>query len=238
MHILQLLKDGAYERKRYKMNIIVIGGGKVGYYLTKTLIEHGHHPTLIENSKTTCGFLANDLDVPIICGDGTSIDVLEGSNIVDCDALISVTGKDENNLISCQLAKKLFNVPKTIAKVNNPKNAEVMRQLGIDIAISSTDNIARLLEHEIDAASMRQIVSINHGEASICEVALPENYKLHGRKLSELRMPNMAVIISISRHGATIIPRGDTQLLSGDTVMFMSQNDAIHDVKKLMKLDS
>lgn len=220
------------------MNIIVIGGGKVGYYLTKTLIEHGHHPTLIEASKATCNFLANDLDVPIICGDGTSIDVLESSNIIDCDALISVTGKDENNLISCQLAKKLFNVPKTIAKVNNPKNAAVMRHLGIDIAISSTDNIARLLEHEIDAASMRQIVSINHGEASICEVSLPEGYKLHGRKLSELKMPNMAVIISISRDGATIIPRGDTQLLSGDTIMFMSQNDAIHDVKKLMKLDN
>lgn len=220
------------------MNIVVIGGGKVGYYLSKTLIEHGHRPTIVELSKSTCKFIANDLDVPIICGDGTSIDILERSNVQNCDALISVTGKDENNLISCQLAKKLFKVPKTIAKVNNPKNAAIMRQLGIDIAISSTDNIARLLEHEVDAASMRQIVSINHGEASICEITLPENYKLDGKRLSELRMPNMAVIISISRKGATIIPRGNTQLLSGDTVMFLSQNDAIHDVRLILKLES
>ena len=219
------------------MNIIVIGGGKVGYYLTKTLLEHGHNPTLVEISKTTCKFLANDLDVPVLCGDGTSIDILERSNVANCDALISVTGKDENNLISCQLAKKLFNVPKTIAKVNNPKNADIMRQLGIDIAISSTDNIARLLEHEIDAASMRKIVSINHGEASICEITLPNEYRLHGKKLSEIKLPNMAVVISISRKSKTIIPRGDTQLLSGDTVMFLSQNDAIHDLKKLLKLD-
>ncbi len=220
------------------MDIVVIGGGKVGYYLTKTLIEHGHRPTLIEISKSTCSFLANDLDVPIICGDGTSIDILERSNVASCDALISVTGKDENNLISCQLAKKLFNVPKTVAKVNNPKNAAIMRQLGIDIAISSTDNIARLLEHEVDAGSMRHIVSINHGEASICEITLPASYRLHGKKLSEIKMPNMAVIISINRKGATIIPRGDTELLSGDTVMFLSQNDAIHDLKILLKLDT
>lgn len=219
------------------MNIVVIGGGKVGYYLTKTLIEHRHHPTVIEIKKNTCNFIANDLDVPIICGDGTSIDILERANIANCDALVSVTGKDENNLISCQLAKKMFNVPKTIAKVNNPKNSDIMRQLGIDIAISSTDNIARLLEHEIDAASMRKIVSINRGVASIYEVVLPDNYKLHGKKLSEIKMPNMSVIISINRQGATIIPRGDTQLLSGDTVMFLSQNDAIHQLKILMKLE-
>lgn len=218
------------------MKIVVIGGGKVGYYLTKTLIEHGHHPVLVEAQKTICRFLANGLDVPIICGDGTSIDVLEMAQVRDCDALISVTGKDENNLISCQLAKKLFDVPKTVAKVNNPKNAEVMRQLGIDIAISSTDNIARLLEHEVDASSLRQLVSVNHGEASILEVSLPHGYKLHGKKLSEIRLPNMVVIISINRNGTTIIPRGDTQLLSGDTVMLMAKNDGIHDIKTILAL--
>ena len=219
------------------MDIIVVGGGKVGYYLTKTLLEHGHRPTLIENSKSLCHFLANDLDVPIICGDGTTTEALELAGVKSCDVLISVTGKDENNLISCQLAKTLFNVPKTVAKVNNPKNAEVMRTLGIDIAISSTDNIARLLEHEVDAASMRQLVSIEHGEASILEVTLPKNYALNGKRLSEIKMPNMAVVISINRNGTTIIPRGDTELLSGDTVIFMSKDTAIHDVKSLLKLD-
>ncbi len=90
------------------MNIVVVGGGKVGYYLAKTLIEHGHHPTVVEISKSTCAFIANDLDVPIICGDGTLIEILETADIKNCDALISVTGKDENNLISCQLAKIIF----------------------------------------------------------------------------------------------------------------------------------
>lgn len=219
------------------MNVVVIGGGKVGYYLTKTLIEHGHHPTMIENSKAVCKFVANDLDVPIVFGDGTSIDTLEAANIQEADALISVTGQDEDNLISCQLAKKLFSVRKTIARVNNPKNAEVMRRLGIDITISSTDNIARLLEREVDTANIKQLVSVNHGEASISEITLPHNYKLNGKKLSEIKLPNMCVIVSISRIGRTIIPRGDTQLLSDDTIMVMAKNDAMHDVKMLLRLD-
>ncbi len=208
-----------------------------GYYLIKTLIEHGHHPTLIENSKETCKFIANDLDVPIICGDGTSIETLESANIKDCDALISVTGQDEDNLISCQLAKKMFSVRKTIAKVNNPKNAEVMRQLGIDIAISSTDNIARLLEREVDTSIIKQLVSINHGEASISEIDLPTNYRLNGKKLSEVKLPNKCIIVSINRDGHTIIPRGDTELLSGDSIMIMAKNDTMHYVKKMLKLN-
>lgn len=219
------------------MNIVVIGGGKVGYYLTKTLLEHGHHTTMIENSKETCEFIANDLDVTIVCGDGTSIDILESANVGEADAFISVTGQDEDNLISCQLAKKLFNVPKTIAKVNNPKNSEIMRHLGIDITISSTDNIARLLEREVDTSKIRQLVSINHGEASISEIVLPVNYRLHGKKLSEIKLPNMCVIVSISRKGFVIIPRGDTELLSGDTIMVMAKNDEMHRVQELLKID-
>lgn len=219
------------------MNIVVIGGGKVGYYLTKTLLEHGHKPTLIENSKSICEFIANDLDVTIVCGDGTSIDILETANIRECDAFISVTGQDEDNLISCQLAKKLFDVPKTIAKVNNPKNADIMRQLGIDIAISSTDNIARLLEREVDTAKIKQLVSINHGEASINEIALPNNYKLSGRMLSEIKLPNMCVIVSIDRGGTTIIPRGNTELLSGDNIMIMAKNNSMHEIQAMLRLE-
>ncbi|WMJ23816.1 NAD-binding protein [Paludicola sp. MB14-C6] len=220
------------------MNIIVIGGGKVGYYLAKTLLEHGHYPTIIEQSKATCNFIANDLDIPIICGDGTSIETLEAANIKGSDALISVTGKDENNLISCQLAKKMFDVRKTIAKVNNPKNAQVMKQLGVDIVISSTNNIVHLLEREVDTSMIKQLVSISHGEASICEVNLPDNYALNGKKLHEIKLPNMCVVISINRDGSIIIPRGDTELKSKDTIMLMIKNDTTHDIKRLLKIEN
>lgn len=220
------------------MNIVIIGGGKVGYYLSKTLLEHGHYPTIIEQSKETCNFIANDLDIPIICGDGTTIETLETANIQECDALISVTGKDENNLISCQLAKKLFNIPKTIAKVNNPKNAQVVKELGVDIVVNSTNNITHLLEREVDTSTIKELVTINHGEATICEITLPENYRLHGKKLKELKLPNECVVISINRNDTLIIPRGDTELLSNDVVMLLAKTDSIHDIKLLLKINN
>ena len=128
------------------MKVIVVGGGKVGYYLAKTLIEHGHYPTLIEIKKGLCRYLANDLDIPVIFGDGTTLEALMDADIEHADAVVSVTGKDEDNLITCQLAKSVFHVGKTVARANNPKNVAVMKQLGIDITVNTTDNIARSLE--------------------------------------------------------------------------------------------
>ncbi|MEG0570311.1 MAG: NAD-binding protein, partial [Oscillospiraceae bacterium] len=209
----------------------------VGYYLTKTLIEHGHNPILIEQDKETCSFIANELDIPVICGDGTSIEVLEEAKTGSSDAIISVTGQDENNLISCQLAKKMFNIYKTVAKVNNPKNADIMRQLGVDIVISSTDNIARLLEREVDSATIKSIVSVNHGEASISEIRIPKAYKLNAKKLNEIKLPEDCVVISIDRQGKTIIPRGNTEILSEDKLLIMALDDSVHLVKNALKLE-
>lgn len=213
-----------------------MGGGKVGYYLVKTLLEHGHQPTIVEADKKTCSFIANDLDIPIICGDGTAIEVLDSANLEDADAIICVTGMDENNLIACQLAKKLYNVPKTIAKVNNPKNSAALKQLGVDIVISSTDNIARLLEREVDTGAIKQLITLNHGHASISELELPGNYALDGEKLSDLKLPEMCNIVSITRDDQLIIPRGNTELKSGDKLLVISQNTVLHEINRALKL--
>lgn len=218
------------------MKVAVVGGGKVGYYLTKTLIEHGHSPLIIEEDKETCAYIANDLDIQAICGDGTTIEVLESADVERCDALVSVTGKDENNLIACQLAKKRFHVKRTVAKVNNPKNVSVMKALGIDIVVSSTDNIARLIEREVDTSVIKQVLTINQGDSSISEIMLPENYRLDGKKLSQLRIPTDAVIISVIRDQQTIIPRGNTELKSGDKVLVLSTNKVIPTLKSVLKL--
>lgn len=218
------------------MKVIVVGGGKVGYYLAKTLKEHGYSPTMIETDKATCETIANELDVPIINGDGTSIDVLEEADCKNAGAFISVSGRDEINLIACQLAKRLYGVENTIAKVNNPKNTEVMRRLGVDNAISSTDNIARLFEREVDTKNIKQLISLNKGESSISEIFIPDNYKLHGKLLSDIRLPEDCVVVSIMRHGKTIIPRGSTSIESGDAVLLMSKNNALHRIKDVLKL--
>lgn len=218
------------------MKVTVVGGGKIGYYLAKTLIEHHHDPTVIEQDKKTSRFIANDLDIPIICGDGTTMEVLEAAAVAQSDAVICVTGMDENNLIACQLAKMIYNVPKTIAKVNNPKNAGVMKQLGVDIVISGTDNIANLLEREVDTSAIKQMLSLNEGNASIIEVSLQPDSDLDGTKIKDVKLPLSCNIVSITRSSKLIIPRGNSVLHGGDKLLIMAENTVIHEVKKSLKI--
>lgn len=219
------------------MNVIVVGGGKIGFYLSKTLIEHGHQPKIIEIKKNVCEHIANQLDISVINGDGSTIETLELADAEHADALICVTGQDQNNLVSCQLAKKIFHVPKTVSRVNNPKNAEIMKKMGVDIPISSTDSIARLLEREVDASMVKQLITLNRGEASINELQIPNKFKYHNRTLAEIPLPQECVIVSIVRDGSFIIPRGNTQICCGDSVVIVSQNTVLHDLMEIFQLD-
>ena len=212
------------------MHICIVGGGKIGFYLAQTLLEHGHEPVVIESEESTCQRLANSLDIPVIHGDGTLIEILRMARLEECKALIGVTGRDENNLIACQLAKKVFGVKKTVARVNNPKNAPVLKQLGVDIAVSSTDNIARLIEREVETAAIRQLMSIAGGDASLTEGLLPDNFKFHNKSLAELWIPEDAIIIFITRGQEVIIPRGNPPLQSGDHVVCVAKDTAFHDL--------
>ena len=219
------------------MRVLIVGGGKLGYYLATTLLEHGHEPTIIEIKKSECTRIANELDIPVVCGDGTSIEVMESVETDEMDAFIGATGKDEDNLISCQLAKKMFHIPKTVVMVNNPKNVLAMKKLGCDNVICGTENIARLVEREVDSNRIKQLLSLNKGEANIAELLIPDNFKFNKRTLSDLDIPEQAVIIAIYRDGKTIIPRGNTQILCGDRVLVMAMKDALHDLVKRLRLD-
>ena len=219
------------------MRVCIVGGGKVGYYLSKTLMEHGHEPIIIEIDEHTCSQLADSLDFPVIHGDGTLVEMLEIAKVDGCQALVGVTGKDEANLIACQLAKKVFGVKKTVARVNNPKNAPVLKELGVDIAVSSTDNIARLIEREVETDAIHHLMSIAGGDASLTEVLLPVDFKFSGRTLAELEIPHEVVIVFLTRGQELIIPRGNTVLLGGDKVVCVAKNTAFHDLAHLWELD-
>ena len=212
------------------MRVCIVGGGKIGFYLSKTLMEHGHEPIIIESDESTCQRLAESLDFPVVHGDGTLVEILELAKVSGCQALIGVTGKDETNLIACQLAKKVFGVKKTVARVNNPKNAPVLKQLGVDIAVSSTDNIAHLIEREVETDAIHHLLSIAGGDAALTEVLLPDSFKFAGRTLAELEIPHDVVIVFLTRGQELIIPRGNTVLQGGDKVVCVARNTAFHDL--------
>ena len=213
------------------MKVTIIGGGKVGYYLVRTLIEHGHEPSVIEIDKAVCKHIANEMDIPIICGDATRLEILESSS-----AFVSVTGSDETNLIACQLAKKKFGVQKTVAKSNNPKNVAAMQALGIDNVINSTNSIASLIEREVDTSRIKQVLSLNRGEVTLFEVQLPENYVYDGKMLMDIKLPILFNIVSITRNGCMIIPRGQSMLKSGDKLLVISETDVVKELKSVLKI--
>lgn len=218
------------------MKVTVAGGGKVGYYLVSTLLEHGHEPTLIEKNRSVCERIAGEMDIPIICGDAARLEVLESAGIKNSQALVSVTGSDETNLIVCQLAEKKYGVPKTVAKSNNPKNAAAMQALGIDNVISSTDSIVSLIEREVDTSRIKQLLSLSGGGAAIFEVQLPADYVYDGKMLMEIKPPELFNIVSITRNGCTIIPRGQSMLKSGDRLLIISGSNAVKELKSVLKI--
>lgn len=218
------------------MKAIIVGGGKVGFHLAKALLERGYSITIIENDKEQSRYCANNLDAEVSCGNGTTVEALEASGADKADTVIAVMGQDESNLVCCQIAKSKFGVKKTIAKVNNPKNVDALKELGVDIVISATDNIIQLLEHEVDLSAMKRLLKLEGEEASLMEITLPKNYALEGKALSQLSIPEGCNIASISRSGRTIIPRGNTMLLSDDILLVVMMNSAEKELRKSLKI--
>lgn len=217
------------------MKAIIVGGGKVGYYLAKTLLERNYVVSVIEIKKDICRYFANTLDVTVVLGDGSTPRALKKAGADKCDSIIAVTGADEANLIICQMAKKMFQVKKTIAKVNNPKNVDTIKALGVDIAISGTENIIKQMEREVDNSRIKELMPINK-KAAVFEVILPENYAYDGKAIADIKLPDGCNIICITRGEDFLIPRGGTKLLSKDILLIVSYISAANEVRRMLKL--
>jgi trk system potassium uptake protein TrkA len=129
--------------------VIVVGGGKVGYFLSRDLLERGDEVTLVEKDAARAAWLEGQLGSIVMLGDGDEVAFLSTTGIERADAVLAVTGDDEDNLVALQLAKKHFNVPHTIARVNNPANVDIFKTLGVDEAVSATDVLLAALETKV-----------------------------------------------------------------------------------------
>ncbi len=214
------------------MKVVIMGGGKLGYYLSQSLLDKEHEISLIEKDKIKCEKLANELGIEVICGDGTEIQSLTDADIVKADCFIAVTGRDQDNLVASQLVKKRFMVKKVIARANNPRNLEAIKELGVDDVVSSTEIITNMIEQEIDSTELQLLASLNKGKASICSVTLPSHSALEGKAIKTIHMPDSSLIVSILRDDRLIIPQGDTILFSGDNVVAICNSSEQNKIKK------
>jgi trk system potassium uptake protein TrkA len=201
------------------MYIVIIGGGNVGYYLAKALAKTRHEVLLLEKNRVVHRTIAEELGEMVMQGDGCEVRLLEEAGLERADVVVAVTGDDEDNLVICQMAKKKFNVPRTMARVNNPRNEELFKKLGVDATVSSTRIIYNLLEQEIDTGEVIPIAALKRGNIEIVETEIiPKSPVLH-KKLTDLVMPEDTLIISIIRNDHGMLPTPDTTFELGDVVI-------------------
>lgn len=203
------------------MYVVINGGGKVASYLARHLLERGHAVALIEKRDDVARKLVSELpgDPLIIHGDGCDSAFLEDAGISRADVFVAATGDDDDNVVACQLAKVAFGVPRTIARVNNPKNEHIFHALGIE-AISSTTIISRLIEEEATIGDIRTLMTLRKGNQAIVQIELPtDRCVVCNKKVSELNLPVDCIMVALVRGEEVIAVHGDTELQPGDVVI-------------------
>lgn len=217
------------------MRIVIVGGGKLGYHLATNMLESKHDVRLVEKNKLRCMRLANELDVEVICGDGTEIETLEEAGTQNADCFIAVTGQDQDNLVAAQLAKRQFKAVKVIARANDPRNMDALRILGADIAVSSTEIITNLIEQEVDVAEMHLLATLNRGRAGICAMTLPPDTALEGVMLKDIDLPESSLVISILRGESMMIPNGNTVIHANDEIVAVCEGKSQKQLLKILR---
>jgi trk system potassium uptake protein TrkA len=202
------------------MYIIVVGVGRLGYYLIKALLEQGHEVLGIEKNAAVCETVTDELGSVCLRGDGCEIAKLNEAGTDRADMLIAVTGDDEDNLVACQVAKHKFNVPYTIARIRNPKNETLFKKLGIDATVSATNIILEYIEQEVPTHPLTHLLTIRDKGMEIVEVRIPPKSTTVGKPVKELSLPLESMLsLIIRKHQKPIIPEANTILQAEDQII-------------------
>ena len=205
------------------MYIVVVGGGKVGYYLAKELLEAGHELVILEKNNDRARQISDELGSIVLNRDGC-----EGKHLAEAGAnratiVVAVTGDDEDNLVVCQMAKHHFDVPRTIARVNNPKNEDLFRHLGVDEIISPTRMVLASIEQDIPVHELLHLAQLKGGELELVEAQIGEDLPAVGRKPTDIPMPEGCSLFLLLR-GNNVQPiRPDTVFQVGDKVLAVAR---------------
>jgi len=208
------------------MYIIVVGGGKVGFYLTTALLNEGHEVLVLEKDAKRCDFISEQLGSVVVRGDGCEARTLAEVGTERADMFIAVTDEDEDNLVACQVAKHKFKVPRTIARISNPKNEKLFKKLGIDVTVSSTNLILEHIQGEVPTHPLVHLLTLKGGGLEIVEVRVPENSPAVGKRMKDIAIPPDSVIcLMIGKWGAQV-PTGDTVMEAGAQVLAVTRPEA------------
>lgn len=218
------------------MYAIIVGGGKVGSYLASLLLAEGHEVRVVEGRQEVLDRLKDELPEGVVVpGDGSSPAVLEAAGIARANVLAAATGEDEANLVITTLARFEFNVPRVMARVNNPKNAWLFNpEMGVDVALNQADILAKLMAEEMSLGDMMTLLKLRRGEYSLVEEKLRARSKALGQPLKDLPLPASCVIAAVIRRGEVLIPRGNMTFEAGDEILAVVGNRSAHALRELL----
>jgi trk system potassium uptake protein len=202
--------------------VVIVGGGRIGRYISRDLVDKGHEVTVIELEAERVETLVSETGVLVIQGDAADLRYLEQAHTELADVFVATTHDDDLNLVACQLADIEFGVKRTISRVNNPKNVEIFQVLGIE-PVSSTRLISELIENEFTVGELIHLTTLRGGRVGLIELRIPDGPAAPGpRRLDEIDLPDSTVIVVVYRGEETIVPRGGTQLRPGDEVVALT----------------
>ncbi len=204
------------------MYIVIVGAGKVGYFLAKRLCLNKHTVSIVEKDKQLCEEAAKELEALVINGDGCDPNILKEAGIARADVVAAVTGDDEDNLIICQLAKEIFKVKRAVGRVNNPDNEHTFSELGVDVPVDSTKIIAKIIEEEVSFSDFVNLMSFKRGKLAIVRIDLPNDSPVINKQIQDIQLPADSVLVSIVRGEEVIVPKGNTVLQSGDDIIALT----------------
>jgi trk system potassium uptake protein len=214
------------------MYMIVVGAGKVGLNLARELIDKGNELTIVENSARRYATVEEELEHRAQYGDGSELWVLERAGIERAEMVIAVTGDDEDNILICQVAREKYGVERVIARCNNPRNLQHFELLGVKPAVSATDLILRLIEHEVPRYGLLHLLDLPQERLEIIEIEVGEGSPADGTEVRNLGIPEGSLVISILRDGTGFVPLADSVVQSGDEVLLVLDTGLEDEVTK------
>jgi trk system potassium uptake protein TrkA len=216
--------------------VLIVGGGRIGAYLATLLLDAGWTVRLIESDPARVERLGHLLPAGhLVAGDGTDPDTLESAGIRRAGAVVTVTHRDETNLVIASLAKFEFDVPRTIGRVNNPMNAWLYTaEMGVDVALNQADIIGHLVVEEMSLGEMMTLLKLRRGLFALVEEQVHVTSSVAGRSVAEVDWPESCVVVALLRGPDVITPRGQTVLLPGDEVLAVLHSDATAAVASLL----
>lgn len=200
---------------------IIIGAGKIGYYLARSLINRDFEVLLMEKDASYVRQLQADLGDVVMHGDGCDPLTLKKAGARRAELIVVATGDDADNLVAAQMANCCFGEARLIVRVNNPANEELFDKLGLHERVSGTSAVLNLLGQKLGRTPIVLLGALERSDLEVVEIILDERSPFVDAKLAELNLPRESLVISVLRDGTAIVPSGDTQLQSGDVMLVL-----------------